>query len=99
MQKIIEARFERSMFVRLANEVLCNMKIMKGLRDRGAPVIGAISILGVEHGHLTMHTEDDLDGDVLVYRWTGDASLLHIPSPDCTPAKPLAPLTNQDDEL
>jgi len=56
--------------IELGNEVLNNLKLMGRMREAGIPVLGRISLQGVEHGTLEM-IEDRTFGDV-VYRWTPD---------------------------
>lgn len=67
----VEARVPRLMDEWRFNEPLRNISVLQRMRNAGAPMIGAISITGVEHGKLEMWFEDDLDGGVFVYRWTG----------------------------
>jgi hypothetical protein len=97
----IEVRIDRDERSFNTNEVRRNVMLMKMLRERGVPVIGAISVISVEHGQLSTHREEDLDGDVFVYRWTGDESHLRIPCPPCTCETPLKPIPSSidDDEL
>lgn len=52
------------------SEVLANLEVMNALRAAGVPIIGAISVRGVEHGQLTLET-DRLFGEV-TYTWTPD---------------------------
>lgn len=65
--------------IELGNEVLNNLLVMARLREAGIPVLGRISLQGVEHGTFEM-IEDRTFGDV-VYRWT--------PDPDYDPAEGL----------
>lgn len=53
------------------NQVITGQRVMSELRRQGVPVVGVLAIFGVEHGTLTMRTEDGLDGDEFIYTWTG----------------------------
>lgn len=53
------------------NDMLAARVIFGRLRSRGVPVIGALGVLGVEWGKLTIEHEDGLDGDEWHYAWTG----------------------------
>lgn len=53
------------------NDFLAARVIFGRLRSRGVPVIGALGVLGVEWGKLTIEHEDGLDGDEWTYTWTG----------------------------
>jgi hypothetical protein len=69
----IECRFPGDLQARLNdNEVLANVRVLERLRQKGVPVLGAISVRGVANGELSVRTEEDLDGDETVYKWTGE---------------------------
>lgn len=53
------------------NDFLAARVIFGRLRARGVPVIGALGVLGVEWGKLTIEHEDGLDGDEWHYTWIG----------------------------
>lgn len=55
------------------NEVLAGQVIFNRLRAKGVPVIGALGVLAVEWGTLTISHEDGLDGDEWTYTYTGRA--------------------------
>lgn len=82
------------------NEPLRNCTVLQTLRNAGVPVIGAISILGVEHGTLTMQVaEDDIDGDMFRYTWTGKAAHLVKPAPRSTSEFQNLAAQPEDDDL
>ena len=61
----------RDRLIEDTNEVIQGARVMRELRQRGVPVIGTLGIFSVEHGVLTVHTDDGLDGDEFVYTWVG----------------------------
>lgn len=68
----ITLRVEADSIKKLQHEVLANIKLVEKMRAAGIPIIGKLVLSGITHGTLTHHVEDDLDGDTLVYTWTGD---------------------------
>lgn len=68
---MIEVRIPFDLIAKLGSEVHANVRVIQKLRDKGVPVIGAISVQGVEHGKLTSFTDEGLDGNDLVYQWHG----------------------------
>lgn len=71
-------------------EVMANTDIMARLRKQGVPILGAISIQGVENGELTMFRNNDR---ALVYRWKGH------PVGRLAQANTPAATSEEDDEL
>lgn len=67
----IEVTFPLDRFDALGNEVLCNVELLKRLREAGIPAVGRISLQGVEYGTLSYH-RDRLFGDA-VYRWVPES--------------------------
>ena len=51
----------------LGNEVLRNNDLLRRLRSFGIPVVGNISVIGVEYGKLSI--EPDRDFDEWVFTW------------------------------
>lgn len=86
----IEVRMPTDMTEKLGNEVLANVRTIKRLREAGVPIVGSISILGVSQGTLQMSTDEGLDGDDYVFRWT--------PPTNYKPPKSRPPVVD-DDEL
>lgn len=68
----ITLRVDADSVKKLQNEVLANIKLVEKMRAAGIPIIGKLVLSGITHGTLTHHVEDDLDGDTLVYTWTGE---------------------------
>lgn len=56
-RNVIEVRIPKSLIEKLAgNEVQLNVRVIEKLREKGVPVIGAISVQGVSFGKLTVLT-------------------------------------------
>lgn len=70
----IEVRMPTDLTAKLGNEVLANVRTIKRLREAGVPIVGSISILGVSQGTLQMSTDEGLDGDDYVFKWTPPAN-------------------------
>jgi len=51
----------------LRNEVLRNTDLLVRLRSRGIPVVGEISLIGVERGRLTIERDNDFEEYVFTY--------------------------------
>jgi hypothetical protein len=58
-------RIPHDQWVQYANELSCNMSALAVFRKHGIPVLGGLSIRGVEHGRLTM----ERIGDEHVFTW------------------------------
>jgi hypothetical protein len=71
----ITLRVDLEALKKLQHEVLANIKIVEKMRAAGIPVIGKLVLSGITHGTLTHRVEEDLDGDVLVYSWTGEVTV------------------------
>jgi hypothetical protein len=71
----ITLRVDLEAVKKLQNEVLANIKTVEKMRAAGIPVIGKLVLSGITHGTLTHRVEEDLDGDVLVYSWTGEVTV------------------------
>ena len=72
----IEVRVPLEDVMKLQHEVLANIKLVEKMRAAGIPIIGKLVLSGITHGTLTHHVDDDLDGDTLVYTWTGEVALV-----------------------
>lgn len=73
-------------------------RVLKELRAAGVPIIGAIGLFGVEYGTLAMHIEDGLDGDELVYTFTGEPLPAALRKNEYTFSKPLPKTADQEDD-
>ena len=51
----------------LRNEVLRNTDLLVRLRSRGIPVVGSISLIGVERGRLVIERDNDFEEYVFTY--------------------------------
>lgn len=65
---MIEVRIPRDKIRSFDNSVLQGQFIMNRLRESGAPVIGVLFPIGVEHGVLESFIDPMFDE--LVYRWS-----------------------------
>lgn len=52
----------------MRNEVIRNCDLLQRLRSRGVPVVGSISVIGVEYGQLAV--ERDRDFNEYVFTWS-----------------------------
>lgn len=114
----IRETFTRDQFLGKANpegnDFLAARVIFGRLRSRGVPVIGALGVLGVEWGKMTIEHEDGLDGDEWTYTWTGRPlskewiAEITKPGKSVSIARPLGPMiaaakkaaeVDDDDEL
>lgn len=66
---MIEVRINLVDIGRIKNRVLHNIAFMDKLKSIGIPTVGVLLMEGVSSGHLTVHVEEDLDGDLSVIRW------------------------------
>lgn len=66
---MIEVRINLVDIGRIKNRVLHNIAFMEKLKSVGIPTIGVLLMEGVSSGYLTVHVEEDLDGDLSVIRW------------------------------
>lgn len=73
----------------VSNEVHRNSYVLRELRKAGVPVVGAISILSVEFGIMTLSFEDDLDAGKFIYTWVGKTAQMVKPCPVATAEFPL----------
>lgn len=69
---MIEARIDLDELRKVQHNVLHAIEFIKVLRQAGVPVIGNITMNGVERGSLHIHRENDMDGDIVVVRWLDD---------------------------
>lgn len=83
------ARADRIYEQHVSSEMHRNSCVLRALRKAGVPVVGAISILSVEFGAITMTFDDDLNGGKFVYTWVGDTSKMVTPCPVVTADFPL----------
>lgn len=67
---MIEVRMNLVDLARIKHELLHSIAMIQRLKTAGVPVIGTLLMRGVVRGRLTWHTEEDLDGDISVLRWT-----------------------------
>lgn len=74
--KTINLRVSLDDIKKLKHEVLENIKLVEKMRAAGIPVVGKLVLSGITHGTLTHHVEEDLDGDTLVYTWTGEVAIV-----------------------
>jgi hypothetical protein len=72
--QIIEVRVPLEDVMKLQHEVLANIKTVEKLRAAGIPVVGKLVLSGITHGTMTHRVEEDLDGDTLVYEWSGEVN-------------------------
>lgn len=78
---MIEVRFPKEHLDKIEHQTLKAVTLMEGLRKSGIPVLGIIFFLGVAHGVLQWHEEDDLDGPVIIMRWWAQDDPLPFPVP------------------
>lgn len=78
---MIEISIPRNVMERYNNnEVLFNVHVVTQLKLKGVPIIGTISIQGVENGELSMAVDPITKN--LVYRWKGTPNKPATPPPD-----------------
>lgn len=98
----IEVRISRDELVKdqhKGNQAILGLRVMRQLRERGVPVIGILAPFGVEHGALTITMDDGLDGDEMVYTWTGVPIPQHLRQHVLTFQTTLADILREEEEL